>query len=776
MLIMLAVAATAAAAQRVVIIKIDGLSDDVIERNLQQRDASGRSKIPSIENVFVTNGTRLRNFYVRGLSLSVPSWSLLDTGRHLQIYGNVDFDRLTLRTNDYLNPFPFYLNYALSRITDMPAVEVLDDAGDPMLLDRFAFTNRYQGFQVFQRGIRWRTVQYGLQNRITTRSVRDLLDEWQTGFEMSSVIMEQLEREVIEKIADPSIRYIDFFTGDFDHLAHLSNNVAVQDRAVQRIDTFVGRVWGAIQRSALRDDTVLVLVSDHGINSLPDTYSQGFSLLDLFRSAKGGGHHAITNRYPLSEYKIRGLDPFVSKVTTRSDESFYLQGKAEQYPTALLDLDGNERASIGLRNNVLNQLHLLLTELQRRGLDERTRKAAATEVMRIIEARRARWIVVAADLAARLDWLRSQVAGFNAKQALKQQPEWTDAQRTQGLDQQFRREVSARSRLREFLGGYSEYLRILLNLLSVDEKHLAAGKFNIPDLIPERAMGENNEVGDLQQYVVGLAPGGLKLNAEGAIDPASFRTVNYFELLSSVRVRNNVQKQVGAAPVDFIAMRVPPEIAPEAGVTGAVWLYSDDAHQALVLSRGSDIRYLPIRSLRQHPSGKFTFSSADWGDGFPLKLFEDPSLECAGDRNVWLSAWHSETDWLTAVHNTKYSNGVIGITEAIADTSPAKASDFHAFTRRMANADFIVFANDHWNFNVRGFNPGGNHGSFFRISTHSALMLAGAGIPKGFEIQTPYDSLSFVPTVLRLLDQPLQGLPGRPISELEKAPEPARTE
>ena len=37
----------------------------------------------------------------------------------------------------------------------------------------------------------------------------------------------------------------------------------------------------------------------------------------------------------------------------------------------------------------------------------------------------------------------------------------------------------------------------------------------------------------------------------------------------------------------------------------------------------------------------------------------------------------------------------------------------------------MVVASDHWNFDVRGFNPGGNHGSFLRISTHSTLMFAG---------------------------------------------------
>jgi len=67
--------------------------------------------------------------------------------------------------------------------------------------------------------------------------------------------------------------------------------------------------------------------------------------------------------------------------------------------------------------------------------------------------------------------------------------------------------------------------------------------------------------------------------------------------------------------------------------------------------------------------------------------------------------------------------------------------------------DLLLVANNHWNFDVRGFNPGGNHGSFFRISTHSTLMFAGgelSGIPQAKVVTEPYDSLSFVPTVLAL--------------------------
>jgi hypothetical protein len=79
--------------------------------------------------------------------------------------------------------------------------------------------------------------------------------------------------------------------------------------------------------------------------------------------------------------------------------------------------------------------------------------------------------------------------------------------------------------------------------------------------------------------------------------------------------------------------------------------------------------------------------------------------------------------------------------------------------------DLLVFANDHWNFNARNFNPGGNHGSFLRVSTHSVLMLAGT-VPQGLVIDEPYDSLSFAPTILSLLGLSMDGLPGCKVEEL----------
>jgi hypothetical protein len=115
---------------------------------------------------------------------------------------------------------------------------------------------------------------------------------------------------------------------------------------------------------------------------------------------------------------------------------------------------------------------------------------------------------------------------------------------------------------------------------------------------------------------------------------------------------------------------------------------------------------------------------------------------------------------------------------------------FRRRQRLLVETDMLVLANDHWNFDVRGFNPGGNHGSFFRISTHSTLMLAGGeqtGVPRGLAVEEPYDSLSFVPTLLALTGQTEGGarpvrvlwqrgfrpFPGRVVSELFEPAAPA---
>jgi hypothetical protein len=772
-----------AQSRRLVILKVDGLPGDLIEKLVGEMDSdTGRWKLPWIHHVFIEQGTWVRNFYVRGISLSSPSWSILDTGNHATIKSNAEFDRLTGRVYDYLNFFPFYINYARSRRADMPGVEVLDEEGIPLILDRYAAGERYQGFQLFQRGVRWSLLGRGLSKGFLARNPLHLFNEWLSGFDAIRNLTEQMELEFLEKLQDSHLLYLDYFDADYDHIAHLSSNRSDQEKALARLDALVGRIWSTIQGTALAGQTVFVMVSDHGMNTEEGTYSQGYSLLDLFRSGAGGGHHVQMNRHPLGEYKLKGLDPFVTEVVTSSQESGYLKDKAKQYPTAIMDLDGNERASIHLRNSDWNIMHVLLQQLEKRSLQSNLRKAVGQAVLDTINRHRPNWVSLLAELNQELP--RLPCLGplpVSGNPYLSQKGSEVDG--AAGRDQQARRQRAWRESCQKNKSGYASWARSLESLLKLDSTTLESGRVKAHVLIPERIMADANTIHDLQNYVTGPGPEGLVLNEDGTLDMAkSFRSMDYFKLLSNVRVRNVVQAGFGANPVDFIAVRVSLDTLQKSLQVedwpdqDGIWVYGDEQHQVLLIFRHGaggvlQARYIPVGRLRQDQSGIIKYDGVDWGPGFPLKFWEDPKFEVApGEREAWLDQWHSEWEWLNAAHLCLYSNAVIGLHEYFLvtppedDGNPAYSGErlvrrFERRLRRMAQADLLVLASNHWNFNVRGFNPGGNHGSFFRMSTHSSLMFEGAGVPKNLIVDRPYDSLSFAPTVMILAGKEPAGMP-----------------
>ncbi len=142
------------------------------------------------------------------------------------------------------------------------------------------------------------------------------------------------------------------------------------------MDSVIGQVWTAIQKSPYANETALILVSDHGFNTDDKIYSQGYNIVKLLGSSAGGGHHVITKRRLMLDYSIKGVNPLVPLITTTTPDSYYLKGESTVYPTAMLDFDGNERASVHLRDSDLNLLHILLQQLQRNDLRPEVRKAA----------------------------------------------------------------------------------------------------------------------------------------------------------------------------------------------------------------------------------------------------------------------------------------------------------------------------------------------------------------------------------------------------------------
>jgi Type I phosphodiesterase / nucleotide pyrophosphatase len=738
--------------ERVVILKADGLPFELLDSYVRRTDPyTGKSVLPWIDHVFYQHGTRIRNFYSRGLSLSAPSWALLDTGQPSVIKGNLEFDRLTLQPYDYMNAFAHVVKNIAGGDRATPGVNVLDEQGLPLLSDAYTASERRLSVQIYVRGLP--TGVGSMKGLFTLQNPKEWLDEWTIGFEKGPIVFEILERDLISKLKNPEIRYFDFLLPVYDHTAHINREPEAALHALELIDQAVGRVWSAIEKTPLADRTALVLVSDHGMNSDSAIYSQGYNLIGLFTSAAGGGHHVVTNHQPLGEYAFKSLSPVMSLVTTTSPNSYYLKGQSGKYPTLLLDADGNERASVYLRNSDLNLLQILLQQLARKDLKPEHRRAATQAFFTVLDRNRDSWSSLQIQLQQELGALhrRIQQLGASAPGAMK--------------DDELR---------------YAAYLRSFGKLIALQPDGFDPSRLKIDDVLPENAVGTLNSLYGLQNYVVGLSSEGLVLSDDGFLDMTkSFIRVNYFPLLEGLRSQNNPQPSVSSRPVDFTATSIPaqaltPSLPPDLlPIDNAIWLYRGQAKQALILGRRDGegklwLRYLPVSGLTQEADGRVQFSPSSWEEKLPLEVWES-LLMPEDERRLFLESWHQESEWLNTFHATRYSDAVISLYEQFTYASSFRdpgagqrltdddlLSRFHERKRRLVQADFIIFANDHWNFNYRGFNPGGNHGAFFRRSTHATLMFAGGtstGIPEGLAVDQPYDTLSFVPTMFRLTGQ-----------------------
>ena len=779
------------AVERVVILKVDGLPFETLDSFVHRKDPyTGKSVLPWIDYLFYKRGTQFRNFYNRGLSLSASSWALLDTGQPSVIKGNLEFDRLTVRAYDYLNMFTHVLKNSTGSPGATPAVQVLDEQGLPLLSDAYPTSERYVSLQLLSRGL---TANPRSAARLfTLQSPKGWFDEWTIGLEGDTLFIDVLKRDLIAKLKEPQIRYLDFLLPEFDHTAHLNREPEALQHALQQIDDAVGAVWSTIEKSAAADRTVLVLLSDHGMNTDPAIYSQGYSLLELFTSARGGGHHVVTNRPPLGDYALKPQPPTLPLITTPSPASYYLKGQSDKYPTMLLDADGNERASIYLRESDLNILQILWQQLARKDLKPEVRRAALDAFFQVLDRKREHWGLLHSQLQQELAVLRRSIQQMESRPA-------SAAKKLEVV------KPATLASMKADESKYAAYVRSLGKLIALNRDTFSPVNTKIEDVIAGHSVGGINSVYDLQNYVAGPSSSGLVLSADGSLDMArSFVRIDYFSLLAQIRTQNNVQAAVSSKPIDFVAAAIPVDglqAALPAGmlpIDDAVWLHGDDDRQALILGRRDEdgrhwLRYLPVRGLKQSVSGEIDFSISPWGEKLPLEVWDDLSMP-ADERSAWLESWHTEQAWFESVYATRYSNGVISIHDEFAflpvfpDAGRSSASDeellrrFYNRKRRLAQPDFIVFANDHWNFNYRGLNPGGNHGSFLRQSTHSTLMFMGgqdAGIPEGLAVDRPYDSFSFVPTIFKLtgqlnenglsqelLDKGFRPFPGTPLPEL----------
>jgi hypothetical protein len=458
----------------------------------------------------------------------------------------------------------------------------------------------------------------------------------------------------------------------------------------------------------------------------------------------------------------------------------------------LLDADGNERASIYLRDSDLNALQILWQQLARKDLKPEFRRAATDAFFAVLDRRRESWSLLHTQLQQELAAMRRSI----------QQMESHPASAANRFAPVTPATIAA---MKADEARYAAYVISLGKLIGLRADSFDPVRIKIEDVLPAHSVGGMNSVYQLQNYLAGLSSAGLVLNEDASLDMTkSFFRIDYFALTEQIRAKNNVQAAVRSKPVDFVAAPISADAVRSAlpsqdlPIDDAVWLYGDENRQALILGRHAEdgqlwLRYLPVRELKHSADGRIRFSPSAWRENLPLEIWEDLQMP-VDQRQAWMESWHTEHDWLEAVYLSRYSNGVISIYDQFVfspvfpDAGAGAVTDkdllqrFYNRKRHLAQPDFIVFANDHWNFNYRGLNPGGNHGSFLRQSTHSTLLFVGGqatGIPDGLAVDRPYDSFSFLPTIFKLtgqitekglsqdlLDKGFKPFPGSPLPEL----------
>ena len=347
----------------------------------------------------------------------------------------------------------------------------------------------------------------------------------------------------------------------------------------------------------------------------------------------------MTNREQLSDFKFKSLYPLLHRVINPSTSSFYLAGESGRYPTAWLDIDGNERAALHLRNSDLNKIHILFEQLARNDLPAGLRRAAAMALSDTLDHHRTEWSTTATRLDEELQALKLAIA--SRKIAVDQEPKWT-------LKQVAERRGAWRLReelddWKEEFAAYTAYLSHLKRLLAFEPDPLNPFKGKIGDFLPEMSLGDSNTQAQLRHYVAGPSPSGLQIAADGHLDEErSFRYVDYPKLFSEQRAHNSPQPELPEKPIDFTAMRIRDTNAGE----HAYWLYGGEDSQLEILTNPQG--HIAVRPVQ-----------GSWRSGLPLALFEDPELHIppGAQRQSWLSDWHSEQEWFAAIHKPATQTG-----------------------------------------------------------------------------------------------------------------------
>jgi hypothetical protein len=761
------------------------------------RQQTGRPIIlPNIRKYFFQEGVVCENMFSATLTLSASSWSVIDTGQPSVIKKQAAFSRETGYLRSYLDGFRDTLDAVKRHGEKTSAVWNLDQVGVSLMLDAYDFQRTWtspqmysriaNGEQLFLMGRKWLTnQQHGAMD-----IARSHLSRLVTGIDYAAFNQETAAEMAARKILERDLTgqepydYVSPYFTLLDHQQHVDPHPTNLIRWLVKLDGLVGEIFQAVERSQRRDDTVVAMVSDHGSDIQPGQTAFSFPITRLFRTPLFGGHTVTTllveDAWQALSSPILGVDfpriyesdysPYGKKRNPRSGE--------DEYVTAFIDNFGNARAEVHLRNNDLNRLHLILLELQKPPAPPERLARLRTLFQQTLQQTR--------------QWLEPDLERFEdyhegAKDLAKRLAEKAD---NYSQDSAWR--------LRTEAERDEPQLRALRDLLSLQFEPGRGGlwfdevfskPFRVTDFIPKKYLGRANTIGQLSHYTIGLDE---NLNwVETTVDPRDHPTpMNYFDILSNYEA-DNAPANGRKNPFDLIVAKVPVAqvepplrryklLADDERLSEAVWVTSTarknprKGGQALILQAADgQVKYVPVKHLQQRDDGKIGFLLAD--DPDPLALLRGSGFEPgqADSPLQWLRRFHPLNDWLRATNQTEYGITIFTLLDIMNDPVPelVDAPDFQKYLiyfssdqmkqrylrglkYKYANQtpDFIVWANDLWNFNSKARTSGGSHAALKPIVMRTTFVAWGGdhtGIARGRTISQVATTLDIVPTLFR---------------------------
>jgi hypothetical protein len=780
-LLCLPVAAETEAAPKLVLIKLDGLSWFVLEAAIDPsgpatdripspemfRDAHDyfqsvlgrRVLLPNFQTYFFQEGVRTRTMYSGTLTLSTPSWAMIDTGQPSIVKTNSDFNRFSGRLIFYLDQVRESRDLLLKGAGKTTALWQLDLLGVPILIDAFPPDRSWTAIQPYYRQrphdqlshMGRYLVTRGQPGRnpfsLLRRHLKGTVHDLDYPEKNDEVVAKLAARKVLERVEGRERHDVisaAFFT--IDHQIHLDADYRNILTWLIQLDSWIGEIMAAVQSSGRSRDTLVAIASDHGLDFDPVHINYAFPINRWLRDPRFGAHNTLATLVENSAHAlstpIRGVDFNRLYESHHSPYGKKAPAGEKGYVTAFTANNGNPRFDAFLRNSDLNRLHLMLMEIRRLRRDSNRLEMI--------------YPVFSEHLDSARHWLTEEAARAEAACiALDHQVETLEADPTPYSMDSARRFREEALEYRWVLGGLNKLLSIPED--RDDWLRWARSRFKISDLIPKRFIGPPNNLEQLRHYVCGWEE---EADVRWTEQPAAFKTIDYPELVAGFRA-TSPNAYGNPYPFAFFSARLPLDqvsLETDQPLRQVVWLkFSQGRGEALVAeSESGHLLYQPILPLTSGSSG--------------YAARPDPAsdpLDYAGLAGRWLTPrqWGDETEAneysvvpviLADLFRENYEFFLDSphLEERLSALAPDRREEYLSALRfrfQQKTCDFRVWTNPGWNVNTNAHTPGGSHGAFKPLETRTVFAVWGGSnfpLKRGGLVEGTFFTYDIVPTLL----------------------------